>query len=83
MNICDRVRIKADEPEYCNKHGKEGDYMGMDEEYNFSVVWFDDGTKLYFYQHELEVIECPMNKQSQCCWTLSRRFADDQTRSGR
>lgn len=57
MNIGDRVRIKADEPEYCNKHGKEGDYMGTDEEYNYSVVWFDDGTKLYFYQHELEVIE--------------------------
>ena len=65
MNIGDRVRIKADEPEYCNKHGKGGDYMGMDEEYNYSVVWFDDGTKMYFYQHELEVIECPMNKQSQ------------------
>ena len=64
MNIGDRVRIKADEPEYCNKHGKEGDYMGTDEEYNFSVVRFDDGTKLYFYPHELEVIECPMNKQS-------------------
>ena len=57
MNIGDRVRIKADEPEYCNKHGKEGDYMGMDEEYNYSVVWFDDGTKMYFYQHELEVIK--------------------------
>ena len=65
MNIGDRVRIKADEPEYCNKNGKEGDYMGMDEEYNYSVVWFDDGTKMYFYQHELEVIECPTNKQSQ------------------
>lgn len=57
MNIGDRVRINADEPEYCNKHGKEGDYMGMDEEYHFAKVIFDDRLTLYFYRHELEVIE--------------------------
>ena len=59
MNIGDRVRIKADEPEYCNKHGKEGDYMGMDEEYEYCNPAFinpfidDDGLYLFIDKDRL------------------------------
>lgn len=57
MNVGDRVQINVDEPECCNKHGKEGTYMGVYDGYQAaSAVLFDDGLTLYFYAHELEVL---------------------------
>jgi len=48
------VRIKVDEPEYCNKHGKVG--IVVSEDNGTISVRFEDAQVLYFRRGELEVI---------------------------
>ena len=66
MNVGDKVKIK----EWAVDEGVVGEYFGKigtvkaKYERNVTVV-YEDGQKLFFFANELEVIECPMNKQSQ------------------
>ena len=66
MNVGDKVKIK----EWAVDEGVVGKYFGKiatvkaKYERNVTVV-YEDGQKLFFFANELEVIECPMNKQSQ------------------
>ena len=66
MILGNKVKIK----EWAVDEGVVGKYFGKIgtieaiEERNVTVV-YEDGQKLFLFANELEVIECPTNKQSQ------------------
>ena len=66
MILGNKVKIKewaVDEGVVGKYFGKIGTIEAIGER-NVTVV-YEDGQKLFFFANELEVIECPMNKQSQ------------------
>ena len=66
MILGNKVKIKewaVDEGVVGKYFGKIGTIEAIGER-NVTVV-YEDGQKLFFFANELEVIECPTNKQSQ------------------